>query len=86
MGNAGGSFPVPYTWIALAISIATGAIWLGSNTNQIGVNSARLTRLEEMMDEVRQHDSNTTARLPAVEHRLDQLETWQMAVKRGDQK
>ena len=80
--SEGGS-QVPWHWIALAVSISSAAIWLGSNTNQIAVNSGRLTRLEEMMDQVRQHDSNTTARLPSVERRLDQLENWQQAVKRG---
>ena len=76
---------IPWHWIALAVSISSAAIWLGSNTNQIVVNSSRLTRLEEMMDQVRQHDANTTARLPSVEHRLDQLENWQQAVKRNGQ-
>lgn len=64
-------------------SFVAGAIWLGSNSNQIEVNTGRLTRIEQMMDEVRQHDANTTARLPPIEHRLDQLEIWQQAVKRG---
>ena len=79
----------PITWQFLVLLIGmigafiTGAIWLGSNSNQIAVNTGRVTRLEEMMDQVRQHDSNTTARLPAIEHRIDQLENWQQAVKRG---
>lgn len=61
----------------------TGSIWLGANSNQISVNTVRLNRLEGFMDEVRQHDANTTARLMPIEHRLDQLENWQQAVKHG---
>jgi hypothetical protein len=79
----------PITWqfmvllSGLIAGFVSGAIWLGSNTNQIAVNTGRLTRLEAIMDEVRQHDANTSARLPPIEHRLDQLESWQQAVKRG---
>jgi hypothetical protein len=80
----------PITWQFLVLlagligAFVTGAIWLGANSNQIEVNSKRIERLEIFMDEVRSHDSNTTARLPPIEHRLEQLENWQQAVKRND--
>lgn len=61
----------------------TGAIWLGSNSNQISVDAKRVDHMEVLMDEIRQHDADTSARLPEVERRLQQLENWQQAVKRG---
>ena len=69
--------------IAIITALASGFIWLGTLSNQISVNSGRLDRIEGFDNEVRQHDANTTARLTPVEHRLDQLENWQQAVKRG---
>lgn len=72
--------------IGLIVSVAGGAIWLGSLTNQISVNTRRLDRIEGFMDEVRQHDANTTARLAPIERRLEQLETWQYRVKNGETK
>jgi hypothetical protein len=79
----------PITWQFLVLltgligAFVSGSIWMGSNSNQISVNTRRADRLEAFMDEVRQHDANTTARLAPIEHRLDQLENWQQAVKRG---
>ena len=84
-----GSADKPITWqfmVLLAGLIAgfvTGSIWLGSDSNQIAVNTRRVDRLEALMDEVRQHDANTTARINPIEHRFDQLENWQQAVKHG---
>jgi hypothetical protein len=73
-------------WLMMASLIGgfvTGAIWLGSNSNQIAVNTKRMERMEVFMDEVREHDANTTARMTPIERRLDQLENWQQAMKRG---
>ena len=69
--------------IAMIAALASGFIWLGTLSNQIAVNTGRLERIESFDNDVRQHDANTTARLTPVEHRLDQLENWQQAVKRG---
>jgi hypothetical protein len=80
----------PITWQFLILlagligAFVTGAIWMGANSNQIEVNSRRVERLETFMDEVRIHDSNTTARLTPIEHRLEQLENWQQVIKRDN--
>ena len=69
--------------IAILAALASGFIWLGTLSNQIAVNTARLDRVESFDNEVRQHDADTTARLTPIERRIDQLENWQQAVKRG---
>ena len=69
--------------VAIVTALASGFVWLGTLSNQIAVNTGRLERIESFDNDVRQHDANTTARLTPVERRLDQLENWQQAVKRG---
>ena len=71
--------------IAIIAALGSGFIWIGALSNQISVNSGRLDRVESFDNEVRQHDANTTARLAPLEHRIDQLENWQQAVKRNGQ-
>ena len=58
--------------IGIIAGFVTGSIWLGSNSNQIEVNTKRVDRLEAVMEEVRRHDADTSARLPGIDHRLDQ--------------
>lgn len=66
---------------AICVAVSAGAIWLGALSNQIVINTNRLTKIEAFDDEVRAHDANTTARIDPIEKRLDRLENWQSAVK-----
>ena len=84
-----GSKDNPITWQFLVLlagligMFITGAIRLGGNSNQIEVDAKRVDRIEGFIDDIRRHDADTTARLPELERRVNQLETWQQAVKRG---
>ena len=79
----------PLTWQFLAvigsivIAVTGGSVWLGSLSNQIAVNTIRLARIEDLLGEIREHDSNTSARLPAIEERLNKLEHWQRSVNQS---
>ena len=59
----------------LIISIVTGAIKLGTLSNQIIINTKRLTCLEISADEFKTHAANTSARWPDLERRLARAET-----------
>ena len=59
----------------MAAAIVVGAIWLGSLSNQVSVNSTRLNKLEIFADDVRQHDANTIAEQRGQDRRLDALES-----------
>ena len=67
----------------ICIAVSGGAVWLGSLSKQIAINTSRLDRIEIFADEVRAHDANTSARIGPIEERLDHLEQWQNAVKSG---
>ena len=62
---------------SITLTFVGGAIWLGSLSNQISVNSARLVRLEIFEQEGRSAEANASARLPLIEGRLNNLENWQ---------
>ncbi len=70
----------PITWqfvavVAGLLGIAIGGgLWLGVLSNQIGVNTGRLTKIETFMDEVRSHDADTLAREKVIEQTLQRME------------
>ena len=59
---------------SMATVFAGGSIWLGAVSKQVDVNTSRLTRGELLLDDIRQHDANTTAELKNIWQRLDRLE------------
>lgn len=61
--------------IGMAAGVSAGAIWLGAVAKQVDVNTDRLSKIETLMDEIRRHDADTTARETINEKRLDRLES-----------
>ena len=59
----------------VAVTATLGAIWLGAVAKQVDINTGRLTRVEVLIDEIRQHDANTTATHGAFEQRIRRLES-----------
>ena len=59
---------------AIILSLVTGAIWLGGNSNQISVNSARLNNVEQKIDKLRDDDANSQAQMQGLERRLQRME------------
>lgn len=59
---------------AFAVSALCGAVWLGQLTNQIAVNTIRLTRMETQIETVMGHNSDTLQWERGIERRLDKLE------------
>ena len=62
-------------FIILTISVSGVAIQIGMLRNQIMINTVRLSRLEEKMEESNAHNANTNARWPDLERRLNRLES-----------
>jgi hypothetical protein len=60
--------------VVSSVTMSVGAIWLGNVTGQVDVNTKRLERIETLLDEIRRHDADTTARETINERRLDRLE------------
>jgi hypothetical protein len=58
----------------LVIAIVGGAIQLGTLRNQITINTHRIGRMEDFIDTARIHMSNTNARWPDIERRINRLE------------
>ena len=58
----------------VAVVIASGAICLGSVSNQVQVNTHWINRAESFLNEVRQHNSDTLAREHSFEQRIDKIE------------
>ena len=59
----------------VAVTATLGAIWLGAVAKQVDINTSRLSRVEILIDEIRQHDANTNATHNAFEQRLRRLES-----------
>ena len=64
------------TWhlIVTLAALAGGFVWLGSESRQIDVNTTRVDRLELSSTLGYERDVNATARIIALERRLDALE------------
>ena len=60
--------------LAVFASVAGGAIWLGAVSKQVEINTGRLSKVENFLDDVRQHDANTSAQEAAFDRRLTHLE------------
>jgi hypothetical protein len=57
------------------LGLCGGVIQLGMLRNQIGINTLRLNELENKKDEFMVHSSDTNARWPDIERRINRLET-----------
>lgn len=57
------------------VALAGAAIKIGTQTNQIGINSVRLNKIEDYVDWARQHNSEMSARTSISDRRLDRIES-----------
>ena len=68
------SWPLLSIIAVVAIAFAGVALWLGSNTKQIEINTGDLREIKIFLNEVRQHDANTTAEQRAQDRRIESVE------------
>ena len=73
-GVASVSWPLLSIISAVAVAFALVALWLGSNTKQIEINTGDLHEIKIFLNEVRQHDANTVAEQRSQDRRIDYLE------------
>ena len=59
---------------AVAIAFAGVALWLGSNSKQIEINTTELREIKAFLNEVRQHNANTIAEQKDQDRRLNKHE------------
>ena len=58
----------------IVVAFGTVAIWLGSVSKQVEINTRRVDNLETFSNDVRQHDANTVAEQRAQDRRIDAIE------------